>query len=333
MDGGFRQESLSGRVSEFRGWLGTVYGQRVDVRCDERLELRWAGNDRVATVRLRIDRHGTGSLEPRADHMVIWTNDGSVTITDSTGAVRTASAGNPVVVSACTPVDFAIRTGLVLALHVSDAWLQTRAALAGRPLPELVEFGQADAVPGCAERLGRLLDEVVAPVASRDTTAEDRSALDVRVAEVLLDVLPVRNAVGGGLGSVDTASRYARDHAASVVLTSDMSGAAGISDRTLQQAFQDELGETPLAYLRRYRLERIRHDLLAGDGESVGEVARRWGIGHLGRFAAVYAVAFGEMPSDTLTQGRRRLEGAATDALRRRDGASIGAPAQPSDTV
>jgi transcriptional regulator GlxA family with amidase domain len=52
--------------------------------------------------------------------------------------------------------------------------------------------------------------------------------------------------------------------------------------------------------VRRTRLERVRLDLLtAGPGDSVTDIAMRWGFFHLGRFSSIYASHFGELPSAT----------------------------------
>ena len=78
---------------------------------------------------------------------------------------------------------------------------------------------------------------------------------------------------------------------------------AGVSVRSVQQGFKDELGLTPMAYLRERRLERVHEELTAaaaGDGVTVTEVAERWGFGHLGSFAALYRKRWGESPSQTL---------------------------------
>jgi AraC-like DNA-binding protein len=82
----------------------------------------------------------------------------------------------------------------------------------------------------------------------------------------------------------------------------DLAACAGVSARTLQEAFQRELGSTPLEQLRLVRLARARRDLLAADprGTSVTEVAGRWGFFHLGRFSQVYRDTYQELPSQTL---------------------------------
>lgn len=82
----------------------------------------------------------------------------------------------------------------------------------------------------------------------------------------------------------------------------DLAQAAGVSARTLQEAFQRELDVTPLEYVRRVRLDRVRKDLLDADPTtaSVTDIASRWGFFHLGRFSQVYRATFQELPSQTL---------------------------------
>jgi AraC-like DNA-binding protein len=77
--------------------------------------------------------------------------------------------------------------------------------------------------------------------------------------------------------------------------------ACGVSVRSLHRAFVREFGVTPLQFLRRCRLERIRTDLQAArPGTTVTRVAIEWGVTHLSRFAREYADVFGESPSCTL---------------------------------
>ncbi|WP_436700313.1 AraC family transcriptional regulator [Nocardioides sp. BYT-33-1] len=82
----------------------------------------------------------------------------------------------------------------------------------------------------------------------------------------------------------------------------ELAGHVGVSARTLQEAFQRELGTSPLEQLRRTRMERVRRDLVDADPSttSVTEVAARWGFFHLGRFSQAYRAAYQELPSQTL---------------------------------
>ncbi|WP_181138727.1 AraC family transcriptional regulator [Streptomyces sp. Ru73] len=73
---------------------------------------------------------------------------------------------------------------------------------------------------------------------------------------------------------------------------------AGVGPRSLQAGFKQHLETTPMAYLRRLRLERAHADLVRfGPAVSVTEVAGRWGFTHLGRFAAAYQSRYGRLPS------------------------------------
>ena len=77
---------------------------------------------------------------------------------------------------------------------------------------------------------------------------------------------------------------------------------AGVSIRTLQEAFQTHVKLPPMAYLRNVRLERVHAELVVSDPSysSVTEVAHRWGFAHLGRFAGAYRRKYGVQPSETL---------------------------------
>jgi AraC-like DNA-binding protein len=100
---------------------------------------------------------------------------------------------------------------------------------------------------------------------------------------------------------VRVAMDYIQEHAREPITGPDVARAACVSTRSLQVGFQEELGMSPMAYLREIRLERVHADLL--DGASVSEVANRWGFHHLGRFAGQYRRKFGALPSEMV---RRR---------------------------
>lgn len=80
----------------------------------------------------------------------------------------------------------------------------------------------------------------------------------------------------------------------------DLAEIGGVSVRRLQQSFREHVGTTPFAYLHDVRLERVHDDLVHVRGGSVTEVALRWGVSHLGRFAAAYRTRYGQLPSHTL---------------------------------
>ncbi|MCK2218346.1 helix-turn-helix transcriptional regulator [Actinomadura sp. ATCC 31491] len=83
----------------------------------------------------------------------------------------------------------------------------------------------------------------------------------------------------------------------------DIARAAHVTVRAVQLAFRRHARTTPMAYLRRVRLERAHEQLRAaapGDGTTVTAVAARWGFFHPGRFAALYQQTYGQPPSRTL---------------------------------
>lgn len=75
-----------------------------------------------------------------------------------------------------------------------------------------------------------------------------------------------------------------------------------ISGRTLRACCKAHLDLSPSRYLRARRLQLVRHALRRADPSetSVARVARQFGFGELGRFAARYRALFGEFPSVTL---------------------------------
>ncbi|MFI5610091.1 AraC family transcriptional regulator [Amycolatopsis sp. NPDC051903] len=99
---------------------------------------------------------------------------------------------------------------------------------------------------------------------------------------------------------VRRACEYLEAHAGADIGLLDIAAAAGVAPRTLQDHFRARLGTSPTARLRQVRLERVHAELLAGEATSVAEVAKRWGFGNLGRFAADYRRTFGTAPSADL---------------------------------
>jgi AraC-like DNA-binding protein len=79
----------------------------------------------------------------------------------------------------------------------------------------------------------------------------------------------------------------------------------GVSQRTLRTCCAEFLGLSPARYIRLRRLNVARGLLRHADPDttSVAEIARRSGFSELGRFAAIYRMAVGELPSITLARG------------------------------
>lgn len=79
-----------------------------------------------------------------------------------------------------------------------------------------------------------------------------------------------------------------------------------ISRRTLNHAFQQVLGITPVAYMRNIRLHKIRAELQynAEQVSNIACVASHWGFWHMSLFSRYYRELFGECPSGTLERAR-----------------------------
>ena len=101
--------------------------------------------------------------------------------------------------------------------------------------------------------------------------------------------------------------RTSDDH----LYVSDLCRAAGVSERTLEYAFKEVMGLTPVTYLIRLRLHRVRQALLAATQGSttVSAEALNWGFWHFGEFSRAYKDCFGELPSDTLRRKPDAAEG------------------------
>lgn len=109
---------------------------------------------------------------------------------------------------------------------------------------------------------------------------------------------PVRN---GRLGPV---IEYMEQHADEPLSPPELARVGCMSVRTLHATFQQELGESPMSYLRRVRLDHVRAELMRCDPAMtrVTDVALRWGFLHQSRFAQQYRERFGELPSETLRE-------------------------------
>lgn len=104
----------------------------------------------------------------------------------------------------------------------------------------------------------------------------------------------------------DKALEYLRATGASWVTVPELVEAAGVSQRTLQYAFREHLGMTPLGFLRLHRFHMARRELLMSEPGrcKVVDVAGQYGFFDLGRFAGEYRQLFGELPSVTLLASR-----------------------------
>jgi transcriptional regulator GlxA family with amidase domain len=82
--------------------------------------------------------------------------------------------------------------------------------------------------------------------------------------------------------------------------------AAGCSLRTLEAAFRQFRGTTPLGALHGIRLEQVHRELSrAATDTPLAAIARRHGFTNATRFTTAFRRRFGEAPSDVLRRASR----------------------------
>jgi AraC family ethanolamine operon transcriptional activator len=95
---------------------------------------------------------------------------------------------------------------------------------------------------------------------------------------------------------------FVEQHDRDCLSVEQLATAAGVSERTLRDAFLKYFGVPPVQYLNRRSLHQIRKGLLAADpsAATVTEIATQFGVWHFSRMARDYRLLFGELPSETL---------------------------------
>jgi len=121
--------------------------------------------------------------------------------------------------------------------------------------------------------------------------------------------------VGNRGRTVRCVERFCRSRVSESVSVAQLSSVAGVSERSLRNAFKDVYTTSPKRYLKIWQLHQVRRTLRSGEsqGGTVTEAATSHGFSELGRFAGAYKSLFGEAPSETLSKARlqRAMQGAA----------------------
>lgn len=202
--------------------------------------------------------------------------------------------------------------GVGLDAHRLDDLASTRLA-AGEPLA--FAFGAAVSPVASAHWL-RTVDLVrrVALANARSTDSAllaDELSLLVTEAALVCFANPTLRAPDqapkpAGPASLRKAVAFIETHLDQPLSLADIAAAARVSPRALAQTFRRHLDTSPMAYVRRARLDRAHHDLTAADlrdGATVTAIAARWGFYDLARFGVTYRKAYGRPPSHTLRRG------------------------------
>ncbi len=167
--------------------------------------------------------------------------------------------------------------------------------------------------PGVRRRLHRALRALLSPDDESPGVPRLQRKTESETEDAVIDQLlrsarprPVRRDPGR-FATARRAEEMIREGLQDDLSISRCASQLGTTLRTLELGFQDLYGTSLRAYRHALRLNAVRHDLLRPDGEdSVGTVAVRWGLLHLGRFSTDYRRMFGESPSETRRAARRR---------------------------
>jgi len=132
------------------------------------------------------------------------------------------------------------------------------------------------------------------------------------IAEDLVSLLiqSDRNPPPASLSARSRATRkavsYIFSKAKRAIQVSELCEDAGVSLRTLERAFKENLGASPKRCISAARMQGVRRALREADPDGgVASIANDWGFWHMGDFAMNYRRDFGELPSETLVGGRR----------------------------
>jgi AraC-like DNA-binding protein len=184
-----------------------------------------------------------------------------------------------------------------------------------------VEVRLQDALP-VAARLGeaRRLSELLTYITRQfddDLPLSEKAgaAMAVLLEEVLCDLiarstegLTDKRALPAAWLRVRMAEEFMRVRSDEPLSMAEVAQEVGVGLRSLQLAFLEVRAMGPRDVLLRMRLDRARERLLAAKpADTVTSIALDCGFAHLGRFPAAYRIAFGELPTETLARGRRRM--------------------------
>jgi AraC-like DNA-binding protein len=306
---------------EIESYLSRLYGATVslepkDHRHGERFELDHRRFDAggFALEDLRHDGDVETSGEATSGVVVLWAGKGQVQsrVEEHEGFAR----GGELILGSTAAAPIWLRTSdVALKTVVVERVLLTKAAADLTPKPALVRFTGVGPVSSEAARALTATRRYVEETFLTDDGAAAATPLVLAAAGRLLAAAVLAafpNTAGVDEGFHDRndhhpvllrrAMAYIEDHVAEDFGVGDVASAVSVTPRALQYMFRRHLEITPMAYLRRVRLDHVHRDLVAGDRMSttVTATAAQWGFGHVGRFAVLYRETYGQSPHVTL---------------------------------
>ena len=155
-------------------------------------------------------------------------------------------------------------------------------------------------------------DEAVQRAPADFESAAAQTAAEQKLVPEIRNLLAVSHGVEPTLGRhavprgqiVRRSMDYVDQHVGEYLSVERLASVAGVSERTLRNAFQQYFGLAPVQFLNHRTLHQVRNALKNADPSvaTVTNIAAQFGIWQLGRFARDYRLIFNELPSDTLRQ-------------------------------
>lgn len=194
-----------------------------------------------------------------------------------------------------------------------ESYYQT---LVGEKISEIDSLIVASPDPGETQWLRAWFD-LVAPENPESLTANQKASVQESLRDKALTLLvkslqsSVPSEVTDNVVRLSKARRlvriaedYANSNPDKNIRMVDLCRVTEVSERTLQYAFKTCLGISPINYLKRHRLHRVRRELKAANSSesTVSAIACQFGFFHFGEFAQAYKSQFDETPSRTLKQ-------------------------------
>lgn len=187
----------------------------------------------------------------------------------------------------------------LLARGLGNTWVERLCAGRYLAVPASASHELASAITGVVQRYAKHPERLENPSEARSIEATLFQALSRCIAIDPTEAEPP--SVERRIVAVHDAIECIA-HRLGRITAFELAVAAGVSQRTLEYAFAEQLGTTPGAYIRVIRLNAARRELAKAESgaTTVGRIARRWGFRQPGRFSGLYHGQFGEPPSWTL---------------------------------
>jgi len=260
---------------------------------------------------LRYSFHSEYEMNPLGYALVLRVRDGELGFEDAIGTQRLFRAGD---VFLCARPDEGYRA-VTRARNAQAVGLDLSllAQVVEEPVDDVLRRFTRDALPPEQARLWRqTIDYVTAALAGNKTASTSPLVLGAAgrmLAAAMVAAFEARagedpnERPGTSAATVRRAVMFLETNPDLDLGVGEVAQACHVSIRALQLAFRRHLDTTPMAYLRRVRLDRARADLRAADpatGATVTAIAARWGFADASRFSAHYRRMYGETPRQTL---------------------------------